>query len=155
MYKTLELEQDLPHQRRSHNLQRGGLLAMALLAAAALSGLFGSGPASRATARDEARTWTAEYDRFVRRASKAEVRFKFAAGAVSDPIRLKLSKGYLDKMRFERSVPEPLTMESGEDGVTFVFDVEDPQKEAEVLLLFQPKGYGRAKSGELEQFIYP
>jgi len=156
MYKTLELEQDVRFQRRDHALQKAGLVGMALLAAAGAAGALGGyGPLTRTWAQDARKTYTVRFDRFARHATDVELKYEFAAGAVADPIRIKLSKEYLEKLRFKRAVPEPLSAETGPDGVTFVFDVEDPQKTSSVVLILRAEGFGAAKSGEISQFIYP
>lgn len=106
MRGSIQLDEDPDFQRRSWKVQRAGWAAMALSVAASLAGVFGGGPVSRERAESPDKVWSVEYERFVRRAADTELRYLFAAGAVSDPIRLKLDKGYLGKMRLE-SAPWP------------------------------------------------
>lgn len=62
----LELDQDIDFQRRSWAVQRVGWGVMALVALAALLGLFGPGPINNAiTGSKEAPLWL-EYKRFGR-----------------------------------------------------------------------------------------
>ena len=60
----LEISQDLTFQRRSWIVQRVGWVMLALLILAALGGLFGPGPLSRARAGPHDGPLWVEYQRF-------------------------------------------------------------------------------------------
>ena len=68
----LELHQDPRFTRRIAAIQRAGWVVMGLVIAAALLGLFGAGPLSRATAEAADGTLRLEYDRFGRLSAPGE-----------------------------------------------------------------------------------
>lgn len=161
---SLELDEDLASAQRDWSVQRAGRTLMALAVGAALAGALGSGPLSSARLRSPDAAWELEYRRFERHEAPAELRFTIRAGGSTDPVRLRLGREYLDTMGFERALPEPLSVETGGDAVTFVFDVDDPQKDAGILLELRPKSWGRVKTevglaggatAELAQLVYP
>ena len=61
---SLDIHQDLDFQRRWHTVQRVGRVIFVLLLAAAVAGVFGTGPVSHASASGPA--FSVTYDRFLR-----------------------------------------------------------------------------------------
>jgi hypothetical protein len=62
----LQIEQDLEYQQRAWTVQRVGRVMMALAVLAALAGLLGPGPLSRASAGATGDPLRLEYERFLR-----------------------------------------------------------------------------------------
>ena len=115
----LEIEQHLDLQERLWRFQRIGWGIMALLVLAALSGLTGSGPLSRAWAGSPGDLLRVRYDRFLRAESLSALEVHL--GPSGRETRIWFSRDYLEAVPFERAVPEPERVEMGPDRVTYVF----------------------------------
>lgn len=114
-----EFDRHLPFQRREWRAQQIGWLALALFITAALAGLFGSGPLSAGRASDP-RGLAVEYQRFVRAGASQRLVFRLPPPG-SEPVELRLSRGYFDDVRIEQVLPEPASMTTGAEWVTFEF----------------------------------
>lgn len=159
----LEIAQDLDFQRREWIAQRTGWVTLALVAVAALLGLFGTGPLSDAAA--EQGPLRLGYGRFERQEAATELRVEVAAGnAQQAELRLWLSEAYLDDVRIQRISPEPDHAEAGFKRTVYVFRVGDPNQPAGIRVEFEPTEIGRlsgrlgivdGQEVEFTQFVYP
>ncbi len=135
----LELEghwEDHPWELR---VQRIGWILFALLILAALAGLLGHGPLSRATAEDPASSLRIEYQRFERYQGPTELRLHAAPQAVrGGKLKIWLSREFLDNIELEQVVPQPVTAELGSDRQTYVFDAPHLTAETLVVLRYKP-----------------
>jgi len=131
---------------------------------AALLGLFGAGPLSRAAVGSgESPLSVEEYERFLRFGKPTTLRVRF------DPVsrgeaRVWLSRDYLESFRLQKVTPEPDSVEAGPDRLTYVFEVNDPDRPVVATLSLQPEKIGHlegqvglddVKQLSFDQFVYP
>jgi hypothetical protein len=114
---------------------------MALLIAAALAGVFGSGPLSRA--RAEAGGVEIEYDRFARRTKQSELRIRAVPRPGTEPVRIAIDNAFMRDIKLESVAPAPERIESGGERTTFVFRPPSDAGPLEAVLLFKPQRAGR------------
>jgi hypothetical protein len=145
----LDLEEDLEFQQRSWQIQRVGWALMALATLAALLGLFGSGPLSRATAGREPDGLQVEYARFTRVSAPGTLRIRVPARAGADGFSLSLSRVYLEQMRVESVLPVPTAIEARPDDILYVFAARQAPESIWVTFRIQPDAAGvvRARVG--------
>jgi hypothetical protein len=159
-----DLLQDPEFQRRTWAAQRVGRLVMALVVLAALLGLVGSGPLSKARAGDGERL-TVEYDRFVRRLGENRLTVKVAPGAAAGPeVRVWIDSRYARWMEVESVTPEPERMETAADRLTLVFMLARPGEGLEAVLDLRSRAFGPVRgavglaggpAARITQFVYP
>jgi hypothetical protein len=163
---SLEIEQELPYQRRAWRRQRIEWALLTLVLLAAVLGLFGRGLLSAVEAGDRAAPVWLEYERFARaQAETNNLRFHLAPTAASDGrVRLWLSRAYLEHVRVLQVVPEPQTVEASADRYIYVFNAPDLRAPTVVTFNLDPESLGRlnGQAGldagpafEFRQFIYP
>ena len=161
----LEIGQDLEFQRREWTIQRIGWAAMALIALAALLGLFGSGPLSHATAGQEGDPLRLAYARLDRKRSPSDLRLEIAAGTAQEgQVRLWLDRAYLAGLELQQILPEPDQAQASGDRMVYVFQVGDPNQATEVIFQVEHNTFG-LKTGrvglvdgpglEFRQLVYP
>jgi hypothetical protein len=112
---TLELEENLRFQQREWRVQRLGWWLLSLFVLAAALGLFGHGPLSRGRAGDRSAPIRVQYERFVRLGASSRITLQ-----VLSPVQaagrervLRINREYFDRVRFERVIPEPTTVDVG------------------------------------------
>lgn len=162
----LEVNQDIEFERRSWRVERVGWGLMTLLIAVALTGaLGGPGPLASATAETAEGEVAVEYRRFTRSGRSSEVRVSAGReGLRNGRLRLWVDRAYLVDIGLEKVVPEPASVETTSDRVTFVFPVRGETTRVEVALVLEPRSYG-PHEGRLgvdggpdvsfRQFVYP
>ena len=132
----LERDRDLRFQRREWTVQRAGWLVMLAIVLAALSGLFGSGPLSAATA--EAEPLQLQYTRFERRHAPTELEVRLASSAVSqDQIEVWLWSDYLARVEITSIVPEPEEVSETDDRVIYRFNIDDQTRAPRILIALE------------------
>ena len=161
----LEISQDLNFQRRSWVVQRVAWVMLALLILAALLGLFGSGPLSRAMAGRQDGPLRAEYHRFWRFKSPMSLRLHIGPQAArSGQARVWLSRSYLEAMSVQHVTPQPQRVEVGPDRLTYVFTLSQPERPTAVTFNIEPEmpgsvpGQAGLENGAVvsfRHFIYP
>lgn len=113
-----ELDRHLSFQRREWRAQQIGWIALGLFLAAAVAGLFGSGPLS--SARASGSGLAVDYQRFVRAGAAQRLLFEINTAAAG-PVELRLSRAYLDAIRLEHVLPPPASTTATGEWTTFVF----------------------------------
>jgi hypothetical protein len=161
----LEIDQDLRFQKRQWKVQRIAWVVGLLVLAAAVAGLFGSGPLSDGTAGEEGGPLWAEYQRFERNQGQSDLKVFLGPGAASGGEgRVWLGRDYLESIQIESVTPHPLRVEAGPDRYTYVFPVTHPQQGTAVVFRFRPAALGRQQGRlglpggtELKfgRFVYP
>jgi len=139
----LEIEEDLDFQRRMWRVQQIGWALLVLVVVAALLGLFGKGPLSRAVAGRAGVPFQVEYERFGR--YKAPMRMTIHIGpgvAEQGQIRLWLAREYLEAIQIQQIVPEPADVVSDGTGATYVFQVADSSAPNTVSVDFVAEQFG-------------
>ena len=159
----IEVAQDLEFQRHEWVLQRALWVAIAILLLAALAGLFGSGPLSRAEAVTTG--LALDYERLARRHAPHELTVEVGPEATTDgTVALWIDQTYLDGYRVESIMPEPESVETGAQRVVFRFAVGDVDAPAQVVFALEPERVGPnqgrlglAGGPELafRQFVFP
>lgn len=118
----LEINEDPASERRTWRVERMAWFLMMLIIAAALAGLFGSGPLSRAQAKSADGRMEIEYQRLTRYLAPATLRILMAAGAERDELRqVWLNRDFLNSVQLESIIPEPERMEAAGGGVICFF----------------------------------
>ena len=156
----LEIDQHLGVQAFSWRIQAIGQVLMGLFLAAALAGLFGSGPLSRARAGDPAGL-EVEYRRFERRTQEIPLRVTMGPQP-GGTATLWLDASYVAAAPFVRVIPEPerVALEEGRVLLTMRLVGDRPQ----VHLTIKPEAFGalRGRLGiqggaevSFSQFVYP
>jgi hypothetical protein len=161
--KDLELDEDLPFQKRVWRVQRWSWGIFSAVLVLALLGFFGSGAASKA--RVEQGPYSIEYDRYVRRESPVQWTLSAApSGAQDDPLTVELNREYLEKTKVDTIDPEPLRTQATAKGQRYFFAVEKgAAKPIQFLFRASAEKAGplevRVKVGkeslEFGQFVYP
>ena len=158
--RSIEIDDDMPFQRRSWMLERIAWGVLGLLVLAALAGLFGSGLLSSATANEDG--LEVRYDRFMRLHGPSNL--EVTAPVEGGEVRLSISAGYLDDLQVNTISPEPESVEAGDDGHVYVFAASEEASELVVVFDTEPERIGRLR-GEIAveggpqvgftQFVYP
>lgn len=139
----LEVDQDLAFERKSWAVQRIGWALMTLVILAALAGLLGPGPLSRAKAETPDGALVAVYNRFVRASDTDDLRVSFGREAIRDGVvRLWVDRQYLGGVDVERVVPQPASVEVASDRLVYVFTAAPDAASGEVGFRVKPQALG-------------
>jgi hypothetical protein len=158
----LDINQDLPVQILTWNIQRAGWAAMGFIVVLALAGLFGHGPISQVREGSLQEGLQIEYERFGRQQSPASVRIS-ARPEREGGLSIWIDHSYLSHMEIQHMVPLPERATFVDGGVRFEWRT-DTREPAMVTFYLQPQMVG-ALSGvvrasgqasvQIHQFIYP
>jgi hypothetical protein len=160
--RSLALHEDLAFQRREWRIQRVGWVAIAALLLAALVGLFGNGPLSRASATDG--PLHVEYERFAHARTLTTLRITLRE-LKGESVRLAIDREYLDAMPIELIRPLPIRTVSAGREMLYEFAVAG--SEAHITLDANPQQAGFAHGSiriqppapsatvRFDQLIYP
>lgn len=160
----LEIDEDLTFQRREWRVQRVLWLVCAVVLVLGLAGVFGGGPISSVKRTSGDDTVTVEYHRFVRHDGRASLTFRVdAAHASGQEVEVWLDQHFLARVQIETVSPAPASARSGDDRMTWVFEIEEGADVLIVTFAYRPQHIGRlpgeAGSGEstvdIGQFAYP
>ena len=118
--KDLEIEEDLPFQRKQFLFERIGWLAMAALVIAALAGAFGRGPVSKSSVGErEGPVWI-QYERVGRLQSQTEMLIHVAADASSgDDLAVQVNSDFARNVEMIELSPKPDHEIVATDGITY------------------------------------
>lgn len=133
----------MDRHRSAWRLERVSWALMALLLAAAVSGVFGGGPVSHA--RTGSRTVELEYDRLLRAAAPTEYRLQVRHDAAREGrLDVRIDQDLVDVMEMDAFVPEPEAVTAGPGYTQFTFRIEaGGDSPAHVVIGFQPTTFGR------------
>jgi len=159
----LEIDDDVPFQRRMWALQRVGCVALWLVVAAAALGMLGSGPLSGVTAGDD--RLLVEYNRFWAREKPATLHINFtAAPDARGVVQVWLSTEFVRHVEIESMSPAPESVQLGQDRLTCVFQLSHGQGSKQISVHYRPQeaGWLRGRVGlvggpevSFRQWIYP
>lgn len=139
----LQINQDMPHQRREWRAQRTGWVVIALLLVAALAGLLGPGPLSSSVAHAPDGGLRVEYDRFERLQSPNELRIVLPADlARTGSIRIRLNREFVESADLERFDPDPVSVAVDADGFVYEFAVNPAGRPPTVIAHYQYRSAG-------------
>lgn len=161
----LQLAQDLRFLRWEWRLQRVGWGVLAIAVLAALTGILGKGPLSKAMQASPDGVVRLEYDRYLRYRDPTVLHiYVQPEAAVDGELRLSLNRGYLERVQLERIVPEPREERAGAERHTFVFAADRLTTSTWIAFHVIPDRSGslpgELRVGEREpavfrQFVYP
>jgi hypothetical protein len=163
----LQINEDLGFQRRLWRFQTIGRIVMALVLVAALLGLLGPGLLSNGASDDspQAGLGVKEYERFLRFMKPTTLRIGLEPGAVMEgEARIWLDRQYVEGFQIQHVTPQPERVEAGSRGLTYVFNVEDPNQPTAFWFDLQPQKMGllQGRVGlegkepvSFKQFVYP
>lgn len=119
----LDVADNPPFSRREWLVQRVAWAVALLALVAAMGGLFGGGPASRASA--SAGELRVEYERFTRRLAPADLVVRLG-GTPARPERrgVWLDAEYLEAVEVQRVTPQPDQVVSSGSRVTYLFTLD-------------------------------
>lgn len=120
-FPGLQLDEDLPHQRRRWKMERRGWIAVAVLVLAGMLGLFGPGLLTEreSSSGEEFRlTWHS----VVRRDTSVPITVRVQPGSAEE-VTIGVSQGYLQSVQIEGITPEPTGSAVRSDEVLFRFAV--------------------------------
>ncbi|MDP8960397.1 MAG: hypothetical protein M3N32_02075 [Actinomycetota bacterium] len=118
--RDLETAAAMRLHERVWRLQRVAWIALALLVASALAGLFGPGPVSYRTARSEDGQLAVAYQR---RGATSEVEVTVRQPPPGD-VNLAVARDYLSKVNVSSIMPRPDEVRTEPGQVVFVFPVQ-------------------------------
>ncbi|WP_312374129.1 hypothetical protein [Stutzerimonas nitrititolerans] len=155
------IQEDMRFQEKLWKLERTGWVALSLVVAITLLGVFGAGPLSQATAQTPGGDLDIRYQRFERNGAASQLQVKAKAGS-DGQVWLAIDGALLERFTVESIHPQPLVAEAFGNGMRLQFQ-PDAQGWATAYLTLRPDGVGPAKSvarlnGQsvtLSQFIYP
>jgi hypothetical protein len=162
---SLELEQDLAFQRRQWRIQRIAWVILLLIGLAALAGLLGDGPLSKATASHPSGAISVEYQRFEHRSAESQFRLLVDKSRVKDgQVRVWIDGDYLARLQVTSVTPTPLHVLQQDGRHVYVF-ASDGSGPLHVTLFHEHQEWGKAtfrigladgpESVEIAQFVYP
>lgn len=162
---SLDVQHDDSFQKSEWRIQRIGWAAWSAIVIAALAGLLGTGPLSHADSSAADGSLSVKFDRFAHyhRPSMLEV-FINSRGASNQPLRLKVSQAFLDRIQILRIEPEPEEQLLSGDGVVYSFSQEGRPEFSKVLFHFEFERFGKSRgsveligspSASFQQFVYP
>lgn len=161
----LEISEDLPHQRREWAIERWGWAIMGAILLAALAGLLGSGPLSSTIGGEPGTTLWVEYQRFIRNQAPARLRIHLTPPSGDSKARISINREFIENIELRHIDPQPETVETHTDRLTYVFNVPDAGKPAAVTYHFSPSKFGILPARidvdgggigiNFRQFVYP
>lgn len=151
----MEVNANIEFQRRAWVAQRVGWLVIAAIIVAALLGIFGGGPLSRAAVEGDG--LRLEYERFARLQQPTRLRLALSKTA---PSEVALKRGYLESFRIEQITPEPCEIEASGEWLVYRFSGSGTSA---VIFHLMPEEFGSAAGAAradgnplaFRQFIYP
>ena len=161
----LDVGQDLKFQKRSWRVERTGWIVGLLVVAAALLGLLGQGPLSKAKAAAADNRLVVEYNRFERYQSPVHLNIQFLpAGSTNHEVRLWLDRAFVEGIEMRHLDPEPETVEIDGERFVYVFQTGELPAAVKVFFHFEPNKFGKTPvrlglvngpTVEFSQFYFP
>ncbi len=162
--EDLEIDEDLEFQGREWRVQRVLWVGCVLVLVLGLVGVFGGGPISSVDHASGDDSVSVEYHRFVRHDGRASLRFRVDASHASDQeVAVWIDQRFLDRVQIESVSPQPASMQSDGDRMTWVFEIPEGSEVMNATFAYRPQHIGRIPgeggSGEstvdIGQFAYP
>jgi hypothetical protein len=122
----IELDEDLPFQKRSWTAQRIGWGVIAFIVLLGLAGIFGSGPLSHGTAKTADGALKVDFERIARYSSPIPLRVDVAPRPGRER-SLWISHEYVRELRIRHIDPTPERVEHHGDRLLYVFHA-DPSR---------------------------
>ena len=150
------ISEDMPFQRISWIVERGGWIVLTLLLLAGLLGLFGHGPVSKASVHDP--TLQVDYERFQRITKVTAYRLNLKGGG--EP-KLAFGPRFQTGYELVDIEPRPIHSSAGDKGLELQFAAHEDS--LRVVVWAKPRAFGRMRftlSGggaplNIRAFVYP
>jgi hypothetical protein len=159
----LQINQDVPYQRKEWRVQRIIWVFVAALLIAALAGLFGPGPLSSTSTGTP--SFRVEYLRFARwQAPQSLVVSADTAGAPT--LRLAFDRSFLNSMQVQQITPQPANAKASGNNFIYSF-ATGPGTATDITFNLQPNSLGtihgaislltagRSSSLHFTELVYP
>lgn len=118
----LELNEDISFQEREWTAERIGWVALFVLLALAVLGLFGNGPISWTSATSDSGALEVSFERFGRRGGTQSVTLRAEASAASEGAwEIDISSDYLGAVRVDAMTPQPDSVAAVPGGSRYTF----------------------------------
>ena len=162
--RSIQLDDDMPFQRRTWAVERAGWTLMGVVIVAAMLGLFSAGPLSWTTVHQPQGFAEIEYGRFQRQSAPATIRIKLlAAGVRPEGVPVEVDSTFLDIYKITSIQPQPARSIAAAHGIRFRFDAAEGTPATisfyvtpERMGFFRPKLTIAGGNGiEVPVFIYP
>lgn len=134
---SLELEQDIPSQRREGRFERVEWEALAVIVAAGFAGLLGGGPAAHRTATTEDNAVTLSYARIARQGAPALLTLGIPGGDDS-LVQFSIDQRYLATVNLGEVVPAPASSSHTSASVSVMLQRTDPATPMQIDVAIQP-----------------
>jgi hypothetical protein len=136
--RSIQIDDDPAFQRKGWAFERAGWLFLLLLLTSAMAGAFGSGALS--SAEQQVDGLMLEYQRVLRYQAPAslEVRFRHGHG----PVRLFVSRDWLDGATVERTSPAASAAVLTKDGMVLEFAADPALAGGHIRIDFRPDHMG-------------
>jgi hypothetical protein len=134
----------LSHERANWKFEHWGWLAIGGVLVAALLGVLGPGPLSKATAGQKGSNLWVEYQRFGRYESASELRIHVGERGLSTALpALTINRKYLEKVTVEDIEPQPEQVKAAGDEFIYVFAFAATNKPTTITMKIRGNGYGK------------
>jgi hypothetical protein len=135
----LEIEQDLDVQRREWRAEHVGWVVILLILVAAVAGLFGDGPLSRAEAASADGALHARYDRMERHGAPASITVEVRRAAMpGERFRLAVGQRFLGTVSLDGIDPAPARAFGDTSWAVYEFE-RPPRDDARIVFRFEPR----------------
>lgn len=161
----LQLEDDMQYHRRAWQIQSIARVAAAVILLAALIGLWGQGPLSKATEGEAGDPLRLEYDRFGQFRTNTTLKLKVDdAARTDDKLQVWLSRDYMERYQVQEISPEPDRVAVDNGHLVYTLSVAEPSDTYDIVFQLVPTRFGLARGdagtseGKLlsfTQLIYP
>jgi hypothetical protein len=161
----IEIDLDEVFQRRDQRAQRIGRVAMALVVAGGLAGVFGGGLLSGSSVRAADGRVSVEYDRVARHGAQQPLRIHIEPRAPGDStVDLWIDQRYMHGLVVREISPAPAESRAGDRRLIYRFRLADPSRSAtfvfqaeadELWLRHGAVGIVNGDSVRFRQFVLP
>jgi hypothetical protein len=132
-YPGLQVEEDLNSQKKLWKRQRIGRTVWALFILLAIVGLFGEGPLSRTSAKED--ELEVQYDRFAHVESKDQFKFDFhRKDIVGGKIHLWFDSDYIKENPIQNVTPDPVSTKLEDKKVVLEFEADQAMTSSSIIV---------------------
>jgi hypothetical protein len=161
---SLQVDQDLEHERREWRIERIAWVVFALILLAALAGAFGDGPLARGQAGVVDTALWVDFERLERARDQSHLEIYMRLEAEDGLARLSLNRAYVEAINIRSIRPQPQSEVLAGDRVIYIFEVEATDQPLQVTIDYEAATIGSVDahlaleggpSLTFSQFIYP
>jgi hypothetical protein len=166
----LQIEDNLARQERIWRFERIGWVAIWLIMAAGLAGVFGGGPLSRATVGNSDQPLKLDYPRFTQIQTPTSLRLQVDPQQMQGrqkgrkTLQVWIDRSYLEGLKVASITPAPIRTEAGRDRLVFTFALTESDQPTAITfnITVQQMGLLQGQLGltgeaplHFHQLIYP